>query len=141
MKIILTIVTLLFLASSANAGEAFDLLQGSWKSDSKGTIEELKKNPWWSPERLESVSALLGDLVVTYKGTKCYTRMDGWERIYTFRVVAEEARKIMLEWQDPDRGLQRSVIELFDDHYWITLNDNMIFRERYIRIKETDRAK
>lgn len=63
--------------------------------------------------------------------------MDGWERRYTFRVASEEGNIIVLEWKDPDRGLQRSTIEVFDDHYWMTLNDNKLYRERFIRMKES----
>ncbi len=137
MKFGLAVVLLLFIVPCAFAGDAFDLLQGSWRSDREGTIAELKKNALWTPKRLESISELLKDLIVTYKGTKCITKMDGWERRYTFRVVSEKANTVVLEWKDPDLGLQRSTIEVFDDYYWAMLNDNKDFRERFVRLTET----
>ncbi|MBE2181510.1 MAG: hypothetical protein IAE97_13675 [Chthoniobacterales bacterium] len=119
--------------SSAHPSDVLKMLQGDWISDKEGTIAELKKDPWWTEQKLDAIVGALGKLAVRYSGSTCIAEMDDLKRTYEVKVIQEATNTATLEWEDPELGLQRSTVEVYDDHVWVVPNDSEVFRERFIR--------
>jgi hypothetical protein len=79
------------------------------------------------------ISNILGKLAVRYEGDRCFAEIDGSKTEYKIRVIQEQSNTATLEWDDPAVGTQRSKVEIFDDHVWVTPNDSKVFRERFSR--------
>jgi hypothetical protein len=84
-------------------------------------------------ERLAGISDVLGKLSFRYQGDRVVAEMEGSKNEYQVKIIHEQSNTATLEWDDSALGTQRSKVDIFEDHIWVTPNDSTVFRERFSR--------
>jgi hypothetical protein len=72
-------------------------LLGAWVSDREKTLALWRFHPEASPETRDKVAALFGRLRLTFTATDVRAMQDGIETVHAYRVLASDARSVVLE--------------------------------------------
>jgi hypothetical protein len=134
-KLVLTAVVLSLISLSAYAGG--EKLIGTWKSNKEATLEHLKANTKLTPEQLEKIGTVLGEMKVVVTAEKLTFTHRKWKFVTGYRVIYETPTSIMIEHQDEKRKLVKSTLDLDEKGYWSALGSDKIpgYKERFDKVQ------
>ncbi|PXA02870.1 hypothetical protein DDZ13_14875 [Coraliomargarita sinensis] len=142
MRLLTYISLFVVLSLDVSGSELLKPIEGAWKSDMEGTLKELKKHPYWTPERLEKLDGLLGILTFEFSGSTMHCKFRELEYKGEPLVTKLNDGIIRIEFIDKKVGKQIVDAQVEGDTMWMTWPDSKMphFREKFTR-RATKEAK
>ena len=108
-------------------------LLGTWKSDARRTLKELRLRRDMTAKRLAWFRKAFGKLELRFTRERMYSELRGSREWVRYRVAAKDDDSVAVVYTDPTTGEEHiSHMNFRKDHYWIALEGGI--REFFKRV-------